>query len=64
MIDRMFDDCGKIARQYQKSISDVVIDFTMIEIQLKDQLPKKELYRTAIKQLRYEYKQHEKHILV
>ena len=58
----MFDDCDKIAKQYQKSISDVVIDFTMIEIQLKDQLPKKDIYRTAIKQLRYEYKQNEKYI--
>lgn len=55
MIDKMFDDCDKIAQEYKQNISDVIVDFTLMEIQLKGQLPRRDLYRTVIKQLKFEY---------
>ena len=57
MIDRMFEDCDRIAQKYKQDISDVVVDFTLIEMQLKGQLPRNEVYRAVIKQLDFEYKQ-------
>ena len=57
MIDHLFADCERIAKQYDREISDVVIDFTLIEMQIKGQHAQKDVYRAVIKQLRFDYQQ-------